>query len=497
MDSYYLVNTNQFNVLDMKKIVGCFVLMALLFSCGGNQDNRPLKDYLSAFLTENESIIAFGKVDLNTILNKSEYKSIPKIGVILDAELKAYQRILNRKAPVYFALEGPLLEDGVPTTSYVFLEVLNEDSLATKLTQQGFDLNKSDDFQFFQSGDISLGIRNNLAVLIFKKEDFDGEKLLSQTFDKVKRDVSGGKIAKILSANGDVVFGLNISNLYATSNTDLSDLNEEKQKNLQDLVADSYIQTTISFDKGSAVLETKNLFSEKLESKLFFKSDATSSIIANLGTGKPTLGVSMNIDMKKLQAFMDEYSPNTLKDFAEIMGGEFQMALAMGGDAGLAGLINGQLAAVMVGEPNAQEGLSDFNLFVGLGKNGRTLAEGFQSLLSIGMAKVELNKKGLSAFSSLNYVPKSGESIVVPEGCEIFGRKGITAFLNFEGVDLTSFEFENEQKLIYLIKYVTFEMDEHGSKLLIQAKNGKENVLKQIVDLLVIELSQKINKMAV
>ena len=194
---------------------------------------------------------------------------------------------------------------------------------------------------------------------------------------------------------------------------------------------------------------------------------------------------------------MDEYSPNTLKDFAEIMGGEFQMALAMGGDAGLAGLINGQLAGVMVGEPNAQEGLSDFNLFVGLGNNGRTLAEGFQSLLSNGMAKVELNKKGLSAFSSLKYVPIPGENIVVPKGCEVFGKKGITAFVNFEGVDLTSFELEDEQKLIYLIKYVTFEMDEHGSKLLIRVKNGKENVLKQIVDLLVVDLSEKISKIAV
>ncbi len=481
----------------MKKILGCLVLIALLFSCGGNQDNRPLKEYVSAFLAENESIIAFGKADFNAVLNKSEYKSIPKLGVILEAELKAYKGILNMKSPIYFALEGPLLEDGVPTTSYVFLEVLNKDSLANKLTQQGFDLNKSDDFQFFQSGDICLGIRNNLAVLISKKEDFDGKKILAQTFDKVKKEVSGGKIDEILSVHGDFVFGTNMSNLYTTSNTDLSDLNEEKQKNLQDLVADAYIQTSISFDNGAAVVETKNLFSEKLKSKLFFKSDASSSILANLGTGKPTLGLSMNIDMKKLQDFMDEYSPNTLKDFAEIMGGEFQMALAMGGDAGLAGLINGQLAGVMVGETNAQEGLSDFNIFLGLGKNGRTLAEGFQGLLSIGMAKVELNKKGLSAFSSLKYIPKSGQKIIVPKGCEVFGKKGITAFMNFEGVDLTSFELEDEQKLIYLIKYITFEMDENGSKLLIQVKDGKENVLKQIVDFMVLELSQKISKMAI
>ena len=40
-------------------------------------------------------------------------------------------------------------------------------------------------------------------------------------------------------------------------------------------------------------------------------------------------------------------------------------------------------------------------------------------------------------------------------------------------------------------------MDENGSKLLIQVKDGKENVLKQIVDFMVLELSQKISKMAI
>ena len=89
----------------MKKIIGCLVLLVCLFSCGGNQDNRPLKEYVSAFLAENESIIAFGKADLHRMLNKSEYTSIPKLGVILEAELKAYQGILNRKTPAYFALE--------------------------------------------------------------------------------------------------------------------------------------------------------------------------------------------------------------------------------------------------------------------------------------------------------------------------------------------------------------------------------------------------------
>ena len=201
--------------------------------------------------------------------------------------------------------------------------------------------------------------------------------------------------------------------------------------------------------------------------------------------------------MKKVQAFMDEYSPGAMADLMDMLGGEAQMAMAMGGSDGLAGLLNGEVAAVMVGEPNAYEGMSDFNVYVGLGKNGRTLAEGFKGLLSLGMAKVDLDKNGLSAFSSMNFVPQVGKKLNVPVGCEIFGKKGITAFVNFEGIDLTSFEFENEQKMIYLIKYVTFEMDENGSKIIIKAKNGKENVLKQAMDVVVKELSGKIGNMTI
>jgi hypothetical protein len=481
----------------MKKIFGIFILTLVLISCGGNKDGRPVQDYLSAFLNGNEKIVAFGKADLNTILNKSEYKKIPKFGLVISKELESYKKSLNTETPIFFALEGPFLEDGTPETSYAFFEVVNTDSLTQKLMQQGFDLEKSGDIQFFQSGDVSFGIRNNLAILISKKTEFDGKKLLAEAFDKSTEDVSEGKIDEILNSKGDVVLGMSIANLYGTSNTDLSDLSADKQKSIKELAADSYMQTTMAFENGAIVIETKNYFSDLLKSKMFFKKDGGASIVSKLGTGNPKIGLSVNIDMKKVQAFMDEYSPGTMADLMDMLGGEAQMAMAMGGSDGLAGLLNGEVAAVMVGEPNAYEGMSDFNVYVGLGKNGRTLAEGFKGLLSLGMAKVDLDKNGLSAFSSMNFVPQAGKKLNVPAGCEIFGKKGITAFVNFEGIDLTSFEFEDAQKMIYLIKYVTFEMDENGSKIVIKAKNGKENVLKQAMDVVVKELSGKIGNMTI
>jgi len=203
----------------------------------------------------------------------------------------------------------------------------------------------------------------------------------------------------------------------------------------------------------------------------------------------------MNLDMKKLQSFINEYSPNTMKELGEAMGGPAAFVLASGGDNALSNLFTGELAGVMVGEPNAMEGISDFNFYLGLGNQGKSFAEGMKGLLEATMAKVELTNKGLSVYSNMNNIPKAGQKMKIPSGCEVFGKKGVTAFVYLEGVDLSAFEFEDEQKIIYLIKYVTFEMDENGSKIVIKAKDGKENMLKQSVDFMVKELTGKMSEM--
>ncbi|MFN6013317.1 MAG: hypothetical protein ACK47F_01340 [Flavobacteriales bacterium] len=481
----------------MKKIVGCILLAVVLLSCGGNRENRALNEYVSAFLKESKTLVVFGKADINTILNKSEYKKIPKLGVVVDNELNEFKKSLNTETPIYFALEGPFMEDGTPETSYAFFEVVNEDSLVAKVTQMGFDLEKTEGFHFFQSGDVCMGVKNNLSILISKKKEFDGKKMLSEAFDKVRGDLSEGKVDDILASNGDIVMGVSVENLYGTSNTDLSSLSTEKQKSLNDMVKDSYVQTTLAFEKGATVLKTRNLFSQALMDKLFFKADPSGSIVKKLGTGNPKLALALNLDMKKLQSFLNEYSPNTLAELGESMGGPAAFVLASGGESALSQLLSGEVGVAMVGEPTVDEGISDFNFYVGLGSQGKLFAKEAKSFLSLGMARVDLDGKGLAAYSNAAFLPKAGKRLSIPAECSNFGKKGITGFLYLDGVDLSSFEFEEEQKIILLIKYISFEMDENGATVYIKAKDGKENMLKQAVDVIVEELSGKISNMAI
>jgi len=482
----------------MRNFLFAVIGALLLFSCGNSKDSRTPGEYLSAFVHANPKVVTFGKIDLNALLEKAEYKKMPKVGVILNGYLNELQGAINLETPVHFALEGPFLEDGTPSTVYAFIETINPDTLAAKITQQGYDMEEDHGMHFFADGDVALGTKNNLTVIISKKGEFDAKSLLNKAFEDSQKDLAEGRINEILDEEADLVAGVSMQNMYTTSNTDLKELSADKKKQVDELVRDSYLLTTLNFEEGQVVMNTKNLFSDALMEKMFLRSDGGAGIVKRLGSGKPTIGFSMNMDMRKLQDFLETYSPNTLKELGESAGGPAAMMMAMGGKDLLNNMLTGEMGAVLVGSPNMDEGMSDFNFYVGLGKQGRMMAEeGKMFLDAMGMQEVKLDKDGLWVSSNKAYAASSGSKLQLPDGCQNFGTKGMHLFLNLDGVDLSSFEFENEQKIINLIKYINFEMDNEGSTLVIKAKKDDGNMLKQAVDLLFKELEGKIGGLAV
>ena len=162
----------------------------------------------------------------------------------------------------------------------------------------------------------------------------------------------------------------------------------------------------------------------------------------------------------------------------------------------LASIVNGKLGLVMVGDPNQTAALiPDFNFFLGLGERGKALGEFGKEMIASQFAEINLTDEGLSGFTSMDYVPNASGKLNIPAGCEVFGQKPITAFVNLDGLDMSSFELEGEANLIKLVKYATFEYDENGGKLVIMAKEGKENMLKQAIQLMLKELESEISTM--
>ena len=153
----------------MKTITAFGFSIILLLSCNkNNQGEDSTIKSVTSFINETKNITVFGKIKTQSILNKAEYQKIPKIGFILSSVINEFKNTVDLNNPIYYALEGPFDKNAMPNTIYAFIEINNSDSLIKNLTQKGYDFNKTKNFDFTEIGKISIGISNNLAIIITK-----------------------------------------------------------------------------------------------------------------------------------------------------------------------------------------------------------------------------------------------------------------------------------------------------------------------------------------
>lgn len=485
------------NLNNLVRIAFVSAIFMLVGACSSADGTKNAKDALSAFLNDNNEVVAFGNANLKDILNKSEYASIPKFGNIINGEMETLEKIIDFDAPMCYALEGPF-EDGTgPETTFGFIQIKDSKQLMDKMTKDGFDFTTIKDINFTEDGDFAMGVMENMAIVVSKAGEFDGEKIITEAFSKIKGKPSGGTIDEILDQEGDVVLGMNVSSLYSTSDKKSSGLSAAKQKEVEELVKDSYVQTVFKFENGAGIIESKNFFSDELTDKMFFKSDNSAPILAQLGSGNARLGVSLNLDMQKMQNFLSDYSPEAVEELGDILGPGFQTAMMLSGDEGLAAFLDGRVGAVMIGDPGENGSMiPDFSAFVGMTKKGQDLASMAENM-DLGYGQLLLNDGGMAMSSvSESSMASNGKSLNLPDGCKDFGKSSISAFINLDGLDMDEFDLEGEQNLLKIVKYITFDYDENGGRLYVKAHKGQENVLKQAMDVLVDELSSEISNLS-
>ncbi|MES2587536.1 MAG: hypothetical protein V4622_01070 [Bacteroidota bacterium] len=479
----------------MKKqnIFLALILTVFIVSCSNDTNNRTSSEYLSAYMKDNKNVVLFGKIDIKQILEKADYKNIPKVSVLLVNEMKQFENCVDLSKGIHFAMEGPFEEDGTPSNLLAFAKVKNQDSLVDKITSLGLMMQESGDMKFAQDNDVSIGIKEHLAIFVTKKGNYDGKKALNDAFDKTENDLSSGKTEQILNQKGDILIGVNMQNLYESSNTSLAKLPKNKRKEFEDLINDSYVQSSISFENGQAIFQTKNLFSQALMKRMFFNEDAQATILTKLGKGNARLGLAMNMDMSKMEHFLDDFAPD-FKDGITKANFQMQMAVATLGDKPLTNLLSGKIGLVMVGDMMRDGSLvPEANIHIGLGNKGKDVSEMLKAFFPenqgvYGM-DLMLNEKEITLSSGKS----TSNKLTIPAFASQFGKKGFTAFINFEGMNLKSMDLDDGAKALYALQYVFIEADNQGSKMIVKGKKANVNILKQIVDVYIEDLENTIS----
>lgn len=475
--------------MSLKQLFPFFIGFFLLFSCS-DKTSRPIDKAVSAFINGNDKAVSFGSVDFQKILDKAEYKSVPKVGKLIEERLG---NVLNTKSSVYYVVEGPFDRNGNPSATYAFFDVANKDSLVELLGSSGLYMEESDEMKYNLNSDVSIGVKGDLAILITKKEDYDGKALLEAAFEKTTGDVSGGKTDQLLAKKNDINMNVFLQNLYGTSNTDLARLDEAKQKEIQAMMKDSYIHSSINFEKGQLVLKSENMFSDALQKRMFFKEDGQGAVVNKLGKGKACLGVAANFDMAKIESYIDDFAPK-VKDKILNARTETSLAAMLLGDHPLTKVFSGVAGIVVVGDPRMTGFTPEVNFNVGIGSEGKP----FVNVAAGAMLKrfnYVVTDTDLMASS-----PNAGAgqaSLYIPECGKDFGREGITAFADLENMDMQSFGLPMKYKWVGLIKNVTFKMNNKRGELVVNALDPNRNILKQMVDLYVKDIEKQVGGMAI
>lgn len=477
-------------------------IATFIVSCKSNEnEDRELKAYVSSFLKDNKKAVAFGSSTLKGILDKTNFQSNDMLAAILGDQLNKLNSAFDLDQPVYFVAEGPLDKDGRPEVLNLFLELRSEDSLRMELEDRSFVLDSVKNVRFVDDGSFVLAFDKNIAIanVNWSENEVKTSKLAKELFDRSSKEMSGGEIDEILGKEGDIVFGVSLENLYETSDTDLNKLDKDIQDEIAALVKGSFVETVARFENGAAIVETKNKFNQKLKDELFFKSSAPSGFMdkLNKGEGEMIAGVSINLDVDKMEKFYAKYSPETLEELTGMLGGANRLISAFSGGPILSKFVDGNFGFSLVGNPSTDS--YSMNAYAGTTATGKELVAG----LSMMPEEIELKKEASGVYGSFTSNPGSTSKAKLPKGCENFGKKGITAFVNFANQDsqefavklLTKDQYAGGYRLMEIVEYATFEYDETGGRLYIKAKKGQENVLKQLFDVMMQDFAQNIAMM--
>ncbi|MDG1428533.1 MAG: hypothetical protein P8M19_03140 [Crocinitomicaceae bacterium] len=481
----------------LRKVTFALSIVFLLAACSGETpiENKELKEYFSSYLNDNESVVGFGNAKIKDILNKAQYEKVTMLDAIVGGQLETFEGMINLSGPVYYAANGPLNRDAAPEEIVLFIEVLDEANLKSHLSSEmGYDLNEAKGFSYTSDGDMAMGIRENLVIIIIKPGNYDEKAFFKKAFERVDGEASSGDVAKLLKQDdGDIVVAMNIGNFIENSGSGMEGIPEPQMKEMKKLFDGAIVNTKVKFEDGKAVIQTENIFGKKLMDKMFFEKDPTAEVISHLGGGEPAAGISMIIDVKKMETFMEDIHPQAMN---KIGGMQYVGMKLMAGANDLGEVIDGKAGVLFFVPKDGETDKSKMmNLYLGLESKGEKLIETatstFGEMLPPDLPAYKFEDGGLSVLGNST---NASSRLVLPSVASNFGKSGINFFVNLEGLQAKDLEAMFKMKdlgpILKVAKSVSFQCNNSGGELVITAKKGQENILKQALEAAVSDISE-------
>ena len=471
----------------------------LLFVACGKKNDLSAESAISAIIAKNDKIISFGHISPMELLNKSGVQQLPKINLLVGAQIALWEKGIDLEKPIYYAVEG--LDVTQEMTTYAVLNIKNKDSLNDVIAEMGYTLEKHTDFMYYQENDVTFGFDEHILIVLVKKGDYDGKAALAQTFATAKGDLSEGKVADILATEGDLVSGMSIERIINVSNPLFGNLTEKQKNELSELTKDGYVQSALTFENGEMRWTSKNLYSDELKDRFYTEKGPINGVKNRMKGGNAWMGFALNIDMEKTNQFIIDFAPNLFKEIAKNLSTEAKLMVLSLGDKALSKLLSGEFAFVKTGNPEKTLDMSkNFSGFIGNGSE--------QSLLPMIMdiaaqknndfnnltEKVQFtNRPGYVAFNAKE--DNDNRPVKLPSFATNFGKSSIFFFVDFKEMT-KQFELPNELQIMTILDYVLVDGTRDETIMVIKTKDPNKNILQQIADFYMKQFTSPQNDLA-
>lgn len=341
-----------------------------------------------------------------------------------------------------------------------------------------------------------IAITPRMAVVFVEKEEVqDPINHVKNFFGQNQKMVSQAIANEIINDDADIVFCTAPHATYSEAIAFGKGVTPQQKEMTLKYMKDAQFKTSVRFNDGEAVIETKAYVNDALKEALFLNTNDNQEVLAQLGDFEANMGLCINIDVDKMDSFLKQIDPQYMSKLLEQMDVSPMVAILLSSNK-LNTFVNGKFTAVaQIG--GRADSLNYFSAYAGIGESMLNLLDNSKDLWSSEVEEtapneylIGKNQKVIRKDESIMFKKGSGQNfpsgqVKVPEWAKDFGTKPVTGFVDINAlpedikIDL---DLDGGEFVLDALDYIYFEADNLESRLVIKAKKGEENILKQLLE---------------
>ncbi len=450
------------------------VLVTFLTSCSDEAKERSLSEKFAHYSTQNQQVIFSGKLNIKDILKNADYQHIPKLNTLISKELLAFNHGIHVDSGICFTVEGLLNSGENPYEVNVFATLKNKDSIQDKIASLGLLMEHGKNIDFALGTGYGVAIQGNVVLFHFQEQGTITQQQFTTIFKELNEDTAP-TLSHEPTETGAIELHTHLDHIYGLyKQSNAITLDKLKQKEVDQLLHNATINTTINFEAGGITIDTKHNFSESLKKRMMFDAHSNQSL-ASLAKGNATLGVSMHLDPMKIQTFIEDFNPEFFKQLGQTQGNIALGMMALG-NRPVTNLFGGQLTFLYYGEHDSH------SAYIALGDEGKTISNLVRSFFSNNpLYSLNIHEKAIVATSKTHI--NSQQDVILPNFAKDFGTHGLDFFMDVTDYNAKQPALVGEYPFLNVISWVKITATNEGSTIRIQGKDKSKGILKQVVDI--------------